>query len=577
MVKYVSKLGRNEKLAISILLGVCLITRLTWMSSSLSEVDAANFYNALIHGYDLEHLRPHPPGYPVYMLLAWYFYVIVREPMTALTLLSALAGSLAIVPFYLLIRQLVAGPYAVAGGVLFIANPLVWAHSEAALSDVPSMALVLLSVCLTIDGRKHNASFLGSFVCMSLAIGMRLSNLPLAILPFIPLIADAIKTRTVNWRVWIPGLALFGMTTAAWFIPMVIFAGGGFEQYFQDMGKQWSTAVQPTSAQVSGWGSVTSTFARIQRFGIGYLFTYPPTGIFTRSLLDLLLITPWVFGFALFVASFRIRDTGLPIIVVWICLLLPQIIVIHFLPRYGLPYWPGFMIACLIGFQHLGHLINGHRLRTEILGILGISSLLILYGIKHQPPVAIFEGTGTEFNVISATTIFVGIVGILICRRLIASDRQGDQSDMPAPRNGRRFTVIIPVALALLALPQLIAGHRYVSEANTSKSPHEQMASQIGERFQSAKAVACWDNQTHSILEVMVPDVSITGYQSSEELINLARSERSALIFTDRCRWFQELTTRFDYEEIGHYEGRNPLWLKAPSIRLYLVEEPWSE
>ena len=52
------------------LFALALFTRLPLMSISLDEVDAANFHNALTYGYNVPWLRPHPPGYPVYMFMA---------------------------------------------------------------------------------------------------------------------------------------------------------------------------------------------------------------------------------------------------------------------------------------------------------------------------------------------------------------------------------------------------------------------------------------------------------------------------------------------------------------------------
>jgi len=51
------------------LFALALFTRLPLMSISLDEVDAANFHNALTYGYNVPWLRPHPPGYPVYMFM----------------------------------------------------------------------------------------------------------------------------------------------------------------------------------------------------------------------------------------------------------------------------------------------------------------------------------------------------------------------------------------------------------------------------------------------------------------------------------------------------------------------------
>ena len=57
--------------AIILLVAAGLATRLSLLSMSLDEVDAANFHNALKYGYDIDWLRPHAPGYPVYIFMGW--------------------------------------------------------------------------------------------------------------------------------------------------------------------------------------------------------------------------------------------------------------------------------------------------------------------------------------------------------------------------------------------------------------------------------------------------------------------------------------------------------------------------
>ena len=54
-----------------LLLLIGVVTRLPFLSVSLDEVDSGNFYNALKHGYDIAHFRPHAPGYPVYLFLGY--------------------------------------------------------------------------------------------------------------------------------------------------------------------------------------------------------------------------------------------------------------------------------------------------------------------------------------------------------------------------------------------------------------------------------------------------------------------------------------------------------------------------
>ena len=116
--------------SIWLLLLIGIGTRLPFLSISLDEVDSGNFYNALKYGYDIANFRPHAPGYPLYVFLGWLFSYVTTDYLTSLTLLSAILGSLSVVPFYLLLRKMVDYWIAICGSLLFLANPLFWVFSE---------------------------------------------------------------------------------------------------------------------------------------------------------------------------------------------------------------------------------------------------------------------------------------------------------------------------------------------------------------------------------------------------------------------------------------------------------------
>ena len=95
--------------AVLLLVAIGLVSRLPLLSVSLDEIDSANFYNALTQGYNISWIRPQAPGYPVYVFIGWLVNAALNYPLLSLTLLSAVLGPLAAVPFYLLSRDLL-GP-----------------------------------------------------------------------------------------------------------------------------------------------------------------------------------------------------------------------------------------------------------------------------------------------------------------------------------------------------------------------------------------------------------------------------------------------------------------------------------
>ena len=107
-----------------------VLTRSAW----LDDFDSYNFARALSH-FDVRLNQPHPPGYPLYVLLGRFVALAVHDPTQSLTLLSALSGALCVLAFAFLTRDLGLG----WAGLLLAPLPLFWLSSELALSDVPGL------------------------------------------------------------------------------------------------------------------------------------------------------------------------------------------------------------------------------------------------------------------------------------------------------------------------------------------------------------------------------------------------------------------------------------------------------
>ncbi|MFI5267111.1 MAG: hypothetical protein ACHQ7M_07015, partial [Chloroflexota bacterium] len=112
-------------------------------SISLDDFDSFNFARAIEH-FDVRLNQPQPPGYPVYVVLARLFDLAVHDPQTALTLLSAVCGAVAVLAFWSLASN-VGGPWAALPLALM---PLFWLSAGMALSDVPGLAVATVATLL---------------------------------------------------------------------------------------------------------------------------------------------------------------------------------------------------------------------------------------------------------------------------------------------------------------------------------------------------------------------------------------------------------------------------------------------
>jgi len=546
-----------------LLLAVALLSRLPLLSISIDEVDSANFVNALTHGYDIPQLRPHPPGYPVYVFMGRLVNAVVGDPLRSLTLLSAVSGSLAVVPLYWLLSALVAVPLARIGAACFLAHPLVWALSETALADAPSLFLVVLLAWLSYRGLTDDRALLASGVVVSLAIGVRQGNVALLALPAFPMLYRRLVLPRGHRHAVAGAIALFAITSAAWVVPMILFGSNGWDDYSAAVAKQWSTAIR-----VYDWMHVQDPWLvnvlwRLERFAYAYFLTYSWSGDDAKTALTLALAVPWAFGFSLFILSFRWRSIPHLFVAVWLATIAYVSLTIHFLPRYALPQVPAFLIACLIGYAFLGRL-RSHPRWIEILSITGIGTTLVLYGIKYQPPVGTFEYTPPAGSALGGVLVTAGIAIVLLQRHLYWRN-ETERSAALRDWHPARGMLAAGWALALLIG---IYGYTQASIAHRAKSPTQRLVEFVGVRFAGERITPCWDNLTHSTFEVLIPGARPAGFWSIDELFH-AHDAGRILIVTDKCPRLHELRSSLTLVEVGKFEGRSPVWSKAPALRVY--------
>ena len=70
-----------------------------------------------------------------------------------------------------------------------------------------------------------------------------------------------------------------------------------------------------------------------------------------------------------------------------------------------------------------------------------------------------------------------------------------------------------------------------------------------------------------------MPQAFPVGYWSLNELSDAYDAGRT-LIVTDRCIRYSELVQSVELFEVAEFEGTNPAWSKARSLRLYATRLP---
>src|SRR6185295_10039287 len=99
------RLPRRAWVPLALAATLVLLSRLLFLPPTLEDIDSVNFALALREFNPVLH-QPHPPGFPVYVAVGRAVNAFVPEPVRALSLVSAMAQTLLVLPLFLLFRAL---------------------------------------------------------------------------------------------------------------------------------------------------------------------------------------------------------------------------------------------------------------------------------------------------------------------------------------------------------------------------------------------------------------------------------------------------------------------------------------
>ncbi|MEA2568824.1 MAG: hypothetical protein QOI24_825 [Acidobacteriota bacterium] len=166
---------------------VAALSRLLALAGSPWDWDEVLFELAM-QRYDVAQHRPHPPGFPLFILAADAIRAVTGwSGFHSLQTLNFLAA-IAIVPaMFFFCRELrMQFTTALSASLLLAFMPNVWFFGGTAFSDVPSMTLVIAGIALLLRGcRDDDVSLLAGAVVVGIAAGFRPQNLIVAFAPFL--------------------------------------------------------------------------------------------------------------------------------------------------------------------------------------------------------------------------------------------------------------------------------------------------------------------------------------------------------------------------------------------------------
>jgi hypothetical protein len=95
----------------------------------------------------------------------------------------------------------------------------------------------------------------------------------------------------------------------------------------------------------------------------------------------------------------------------------------------------------------------------------------------------------------------------------------------------------------------------------------------VDSRYDPSNAAVCWDGQTHSLFEVMMPGTTLGGYWSIDGLA-AALQEGKTVLMSELCFRYFEVLEIATFEQVAEFSGSSSMWSKAPVLRLYASTGP---
>lgn len=204
---------------------VVLVSRILTAPRTPWENDEFLFAEA-VRNFDPSRYHPHPPGFPLLVILGKVFNAFIHDPWRALVVFGIVAAPIGFVAIARAFRNWIDDPdLAVCGALLYYFSASMMVHGTLALSDGPAMmflGLALFAISSPHDEtHERNAIFIG--IWTSAVVGTR----PQLFVPIAPmLIVALLQMRTLRQRA--ACVIAFGLVSAMWFLPLAD-AAGGFE------------------------------------------------------------------------------------------------------------------------------------------------------------------------------------------------------------------------------------------------------------------------------------------------------------------------------------------------------------
>lgn len=207
-------MARAQKVLFAIVTIAIAATRFPALSLTLHDWDETLFAWG-VRAYDVVPHHPHPPGYPLFIVLGKFARPFTDTDFHALQAVATLASMLVFPAAFALARALKFRlAFAYAAAALTALLPPVWYYGGTALSDVPALVLILFSCALLLSGARDSRLYFAGAILTAAACCIRPQIVLVAAVPALVAAMQLRRAKTI-------GLA---WTTAATIVLLAYFA-----------------------------------------------------------------------------------------------------------------------------------------------------------------------------------------------------------------------------------------------------------------------------------------------------------------------------------------------------------------
>ncbi|HEV3063324.1 MAG TPA: hypothetical protein VGY48_34080 [Vicinamibacterales bacterium] len=265
---------------------VFLALHLPYLPSSLEDLDSINFALG-VHRFDVVHHRPHPPGYPVFVVAAKISRLLIGTDARALAAVSVVAGTIGVFAIGGLYRRLSPehpGQWSAVAAALATTSPLYWFTAARPISDMMGLAAAVAVQAMTLAAETERAIVVASF-CGGVTVGIRSQvfwlTVPLLVWVLVrrqtPSGRGVLATGPVRNLTPYKCAAAFTAGVVAWLAPLVI-ATGGPASY-------WRALSDQGAEDLSGIRMLWTTPTARELVDAGYYAFVAPWGTWPTAIL----------------------------------------------------------------------------------------------------------------------------------------------------------------------------------------------------------------------------------------------------------------------------------------------------